>query len=539
MSTFPSEPSEVKTLDFATGLISCAKFYGDRPALIEASDGETVTFDAAVDSIARIVGRLDVEEIAEDAVVLSLLPSIGWHFLFFAAVAASGRGFVSLNSEANTEELNAAISTLSPAVAFVPPYLSSHSLKLLEEQNVQLIEIDPHEPLDGMPNIRTRIDLLGRERDGTVYLRTSGTTGEPRFIEHSANALWTAANSFADYHKEVMSHGRFLNVFSYDYLASVFNCGLIPWSAGSAIVSDPQFRRRESALQMCHTVATHSVSVLWLTPRMLNALTASLDAPFSAHVKESLAGVRAVFVGMSAISNAEKRKLETGFGVPVLENYALTETTFITSETLDVRNRGANQSSGSRLPWVELALGDTIDGEQREMMNGNTERLYEIAVKTPFLAAAIRGPDGTRVALQTDDCGFLRTGDVGFLAPTGDLQLVGRLRDIVKRDDGLVQLREVEEHARKFAGVESTAAVLVKNENREDGFVLFVCTTNENDQFAEDLERWLHDSLPRRMWPDHVQVIEQIPLTRSGKIARADLLKRIRVSTTQEDKQTL
>ncbi|MGF1543096.1 MAG: class I adenylate-forming enzyme family protein [Parvularculaceae bacterium] len=501
---------------FATDLLAASKFHARETALIDASTGEALDFETAISQVGGIAAQFEEKGVSPAGNVVSLLPNACRHFLYFNAVVASGRGFLALSPETTTRELGAALSAVKPVAALAPPFLPGVLRRELDAAGVPVSEVDFSKP----DAIQARADFLRRSKGGGALLvRTSGTTGEPKYLRHGIDALWSAGRSFAEHHRELVRGGRFINIYSFDYLASVFNCGLIPWSVGAGIVFDGDFHRRGSTTRLWHSVSAHDVTVLWLTPRMLKDLTRDLDTPLAPFAQDAAKNLSTVFVGMASITNENKARFERGFGVPVMENYALTETTFLTSETAASRNRGVAASSGALLPWVEARLID-IDDEDRAL----GDDVGEIAVKTPYLASAVIGPDGGEESLPTDADGFYRTADAGVLAATGDLRLAGRLRDIIKREDGLVQLREVEIAAEEDPAVETAAAVAVPHEFRGESFVLFVSGSDLDGAPRDALERRLHDKLPRRIWPETVRAVRRMPLTRSGKVAKPALL---------------
>jgi acyl-coenzyme A synthetase/AMP-(fatty) acid ligase len=112
-----------------------------------------------------------------------------------------------------------------------------------------------------------------------------------------------------------------------------------------------------------------------------------------------------------------------------------------------------------------------------------------------------------------------RTGDRGRLLPDGSYDFVGRTDDQVKVRGARVELREVEAALCRQPGV-SGAAVVVVNSGLEARLVGFV-SGGAAKLSAAEIQRGLGRWLPRHMLPSAVHVIDDIPLTPSGKVDRS------------------
>lgn len=502
---------------FSDDLLAAAHFNGKNIALIDAADGREVNFEAAVSLIDGVGLMLDSHSISVDGCVLSLLPSAYWHGIFFAGVVASGRQYVAMSQESPFADIAACVDTLAPEVVLLPSFAPSWLGKLLADRAVRTIVIDCAEPFKHLSSTASSGVLRERRRCGSLFVRSSGTGGDPRFLSHDIDTLWTAGHCFADFHSFLTSESRFLNLYSFDYLASFFNTLMIPWSVGATVIYDQWYRQRGITAQIWSNVERFDVSVLWITPSMLRGLVDDVETSLGEFAKRAARNLDAVLVGMAPITNAEKVSFERAFGVPVLENYALSETTFLTSETIDSRQRGGKGSVGKVLPWVDLVLvSHDLSGNEKGQVD-------EISVRLPYCAKSSVSIGGVVEPLLLDDSGFYHTMDCGQLSGDGEVVLTGRLRDIIKRDDGLVQLREIETCAEQHPLVEHAAALAVEGRDDAAAFALFVSGPKLQERDSDIIDIWLHENLPRRMWPVETIQIEKMPLTVNGKIIK-DLL---------------
>ncbi len=89
------------------------------------------------------------------------------------------------------------------------------------------------------------------------------------------------------------------------------------------------------------------------------------------------------FLGTAPVSLKEKQKFAQIFKVQPLENYGLSETTFISSESIKNISFRTESSIGQVMPDVEVKLIPVDDGKA----------VTEIWVKTPYLMLGYLGTD--------------------------------------------------------------------------------------------------------------------------------------------------
>ena len=114
-----------------------------------------------------------------------------------------------------------------------------------------------------------------------------------------------------------------------------------------------------------------------------------------------------------------------------------------------------------------------------------------------------------------------RTGDQGRWLPTGDIEYLGRGDNQVKVRGYRVELGEIEAEMSRCEGVREAAAVAVEEQGggkRVVGYVVW----RERGEVVE-LKRELRERLPEYMVPGVIMELEEMPLTRNGKVDRHSL----------------
>ncbi len=120
--------------------------------------------------------------------------------------------------------------------------------------------------------------------------------------------------------------------------------------------------------------------------------------------------------------------------------------------------------------------------------------------------------------------GWFLSGDLGRLDETGNLQIVGRLKDIVIRGGHNIHPAKVEDLAVKHPGVSKAAAFAIADERLGEKLCLAILPGTQAAPAAEDLLSHLFDAgLSKFDMPEYFIVLDAFPLTPSGKILKREL----------------
>ncbi len=119
-----------------------------------------------------------------------------------------------------------------------------------------------------------------------------------------------------------------------------------------------------------------------------------------------------------------------------------------------------------------------------------------------------------------------RSGDCGKYLPDGSLIFLGRKDEQLKIRGYRIEPQEIEWHLIKYPGIKE-AVVIAKNSIYTDKHLeaFLVIDGHINDDFINNIYSFLLDRLPPYMLPSVFNIIENIPLTNSGKIDRIALEK--------------
>ncbi len=492
------------------------------PAIVDAHDLKIRSYADLLVLTERCGGFFATQGASPSQPVMSLLPNSTEAFVAFLATLDRGQGFAPFAPDATAREVRRWISLVKPALCLVCEATEDDILGALRDEKVPTVTVS----LDGKFNWQKSDGpaAVAPRSPARLYLTTSGSTGDPRALVIDGDRLWSSGRAFCGVHDFLGSDARFLNILPMSYLGGLFNLGLIPLAAGASVVIAPAFSGR-SFLNFWQDVERYEVNVLWLVPTIVRGLLTIADRTRRHEAVPGTRGVRACFIGTAPLDLAAKERFETLFDIPLLENYGLSETTFLTSETLTTRAGRQQSSVGSVLPYVELDFAAAQPDEPAAQGNAS---LFQVRAKTPFMFLGYLTAGGTLDA-EVDDAGFLATGDLGGLVQDNLLVLGGRLRDIIKKGGYLVPLREIETLAERHPAVEEAIAVGVPHDFYGESYnlLLRLAEDGESDAIIDSFGAWLRASLVRYKWPEAVSAITDVPRTASGKVRKHFLAEQI------------
>jgi long-chain acyl-CoA synthetase len=232
------------------------------------------------------------------------------------------------------------------------------------------------------------------------------------------------------------------------------------------------------------------------------------------HLRERLGPVRLMLSGSAPLSAELIEQFTNATAIPVHQGYGLTEASPIVTSTLCSREL-QNGSVGAALPGIEIQLRDDLGYEPE----GDDPGEIWIRGKNMFSGYWPDGDDGP------DADGWWGTGDVGFLDSSGDLFLVDRLKELVIVSGFNVYPVEVEEVIREVDGVAEAAVIGVEDLATGEAVVAYVVPVGgaEAAAVAAGVRDHCAMRLARFKQPSRIEVLDELPLTVTGKVQKGRL----------------
>ena len=249
---------------------------------------------------------------------------------------------------------------------------------------------------------------------------------------------------------------------------------------------------------------------------------------FDTHYKELLdaharhpVDVSSVRTGICAAGMSSSvpiaRRARALFG-PLLSGYGMSEFGVGAAiGSLDSTEEQSCEASGYPAPGYEIRVIDPQTG--RDQPTGTPG---EILVRGYTL---MRGyydkPEATAAAIDAE--GWMHTGDMGLLRADGHLRFVGRYKDMLKIGGENVDPMEVEAYLMGHPAIDLAAVVSYPDPRLSEVGVAFVrCRAGQTITEAE-LVAHCRGRIASFKIPRHVFVVDEFPMTSSGKIQKVKL----------------
>ncbi len=339
---------------------------------------------------------------------------------------------------------------------------------------------------------------------------TSGTTGRPKAVAVPQRGVARLAidNGFAEVGpRDRVMHAASLSfdISAFEIWAALLNGACLVPTTSDVLLSAPAL----------HTLLTRErITVMCLATSIFHNMAAARP--------ELFAGLRyAITAGEAMRADAARRVLEHGRPAYLVNAYGLTEIACISTayEVTDVPPDAVAVPIGTPISdttcYVVRSDGNlTEDGEEGELClagGGNATGYLNAPEESAVRFVSLPfGPDGQPVPVY-------RTGDIVRRRADGLLEFVGRHDDQVKIRGFRVEPGEISAVLTNHPCV-TNAAVVARGDGGTRVLAAYVVT--DGQATPRELLAFLHERLPEYQVPATMTVLDQLPLTASGKVDR-------------------
>ncbi|MCW5235048.1 class I adenylate-forming enzyme family protein [Verminephrobacter eiseniae] len=362
-------------------------------------------------------------------------------------------------------------------------------------------------PEPGQP-LRLPLPAVSTNPDQVVYLAfTSGTTGQPKGVMHSDNTL--LANGRALVQDWRLGHGTALLTLSpmSHHIGTVALEQMLV--AGCELVLHDPLAEVAALDWIAATGATYVMGVPTHAIDLLQEL--------SRRGLQKLGAVEVFYMAGAPIPSETARRL-LALGAKPQNVYGMTE-------------NGSHQYTRPSDP-VEV-----ITGTCGKSCSGYEVRLWN--AQNPDLEAApgeigeIGGRGGelmlgyfsnqSTTEQSFNRSGWFLSGDLGRFDADGNLQIVGRKKDLIIRGGHNIHPAHIEEYAHRHPAVRKAAAFGVADERLGEKVCLAIVCNERAPMPQEMLQHLAQEGLSKFDMPEFYAVVQEFPLTPSGKISKRAL----------------
>jgi fatty-acyl-CoA synthase len=495
--------------------------FGDREALVDRGSGRRFTYTELFDAVEALAAGL-VEAGVRKGDRVGIWAPNRWEWVILQyATADMGAILVNINPAYRTHELEyvlnqAGISMLVAAPAFKTsdyramvgevrdrcPQL--RSVVFLGDPEWESLSVGDRSVL---PEIRAGLSF-----DDPINIQyTSGTTGFPKGATLS--------------HHNILNNGFFVGELC-SYTEEDRICIPVPFyhcfgmvmgnlgatSHGSCMVIPAEGFDPRATLE---AVAAERCTSLYGVPTMFIAELG--DPSFGSHDLSSLR--TGIMAGSPCPVEVMKRVVADMGMTEVTICYGMTETSPVSTQTRVTDDLERRVSTvGQVHPHVEIKIVDPVTGlvVPRGTPGEFCTRAYSVMLGY--------WDEPQKTAEVLDAAGWMHTGDLAEMDEAGYVNIVGRIKDMVIRGGENVYPREVEEFLYTHPDIVDAQVIGVPDEKYGEELAAWVrLRPGAPELTAQALREFCTGKLAHYKIPRYVQVVDEFPMTVTGKVRKVQM----------------
>lgn len=380
---------------------------------------------------------------------------------------------------------------------------------------------------DDLANLRARIgrgEFVPGPNELALLNFTSGTTGEPKGVMHSARTVMASSHALAE-RLGLSSNDRFFVPATLGHAAGFLNGLYVPLSLGATTV----FMDAWDVALALDVIETERVTYGPAVPTYLIDITAHPGL-----AEHDISSWRRARVSGGSIPRHVLVELQDR--LPTLRlcpGWGMSEVLYATCVAPDDPKEKLATTDGRPLASAELEIRDPQTGARCAV--GVTG---EIVVRGASVTLGYYRRDNLTSAALTDD-GWLKSGDLGSLDEDGFLTVAGRSKELVIRGGENVPVVEVEHLLGGHPAVQSVAVIGLPDSRLGEKVCAVVELKEGSEPFTiEEMRAFLTElGLTRHFLPEYLEFVPELPRTSLGKLRktalRDEVIARHSVSTLQ------
>ncbi|MFK4145875.1 4-coumarate--CoA ligase family protein [Streptomyces sp. NPDC004065] len=495
-----------------------AAAFGDAPALIDGTDGTTLTY-AQVDRFHRRVAAALAETGVRKGDVLALHSpnTVAFPIAFYAATRA-GASVTTVHPLATPEEFAKQLKDSGARwIVTVSPLLDAARRAAELAGGVKEILV-----CDSAPGHRSLADMLActapepdvaidPAEDVAALPYSSGTTGVPKGVMLTHRQI---ATNLAQLDSAISSGPgeRVLAVLPFFHIYGLTALMNAPLRKGATVVVLPRFELDT----FLAAVQNHRITSLYVAPPIVLAL-----AKHPAVAQYDLSSLKYVISAAAPLDAALAAACSRRLGLPpVGQAYGMTELSPGTHVVPpDALHEAPPGTVGRLIAGTEMRIASLTD-PGKDLGPGEAG---EILIRGPQVMKGYLGrPEATSALIDED--GWLHTGDVGHVDADGWLFVVDRVKELIKYKGFQVAPAELEALLLTHPGIADAAVIGVYDDSGNEVPHAHVVRQPSAAGLSEsEVMMYVAERVAPYKRVRRVTFLDAVPRAASGKILRREL----------------
>jgi acyl-CoA synthetase len=516
--------------------------YGDKPYVID-DQGRSYTYRQCDEAASRLAAWMLEAGIQPGDVISYLFPTWAEFGPMYLAALKIGCVAHPLPRNFSTDDVVYAMNLVGSRAFVCPTHFHStdheqmaldciERVDTLSAERVLLIDKNPaYRITSGLPcfyDVVAHHAPLAADDEPDVssdsvacILATSGTTGRPKQALFTHNNILFSERTYIDGFHLTEDDVCFMPS-PLNHATGFFHGLIATMICGGTVVLEQDFKadRAIGLINSYHCTWTHGA-----TPFIFDILN-SMDA-----YGTSVPSLKLFVCGGAPVpSHMMKRAWEHGILLP--ESYGSTESCPHAYVPPEHALEWDGKFSGIPNKGIEVRVVDANHNEVPRGVSG------EEASRGPnVFVGYLNDPENTAKAL--DDDGWFYSGDLCVMDEEGRIKINGRIKDIIIRGGENISATEINDAVSTWPEIGEHAAVGMPDDRMGERICLFAVPADGlgHTPRLRDLKAYLADhQVSKRLWPERLEIVDEIPKTPTGKIQNNVLRDRI-AKTIREERE--
>lgn len=339
-------------------------------------------------------------------------------------------------------------------------------------------------------------------------LFTSGTTGEPKGVMHTANTLYSNVRQFAERLEITDGDVIFCPTPLAHQLGYLFGL-LLPSLVGAKVI----YQDIWDPVKAADLIEQEGASICMGATPFLADLADLLGA-----ANRDLSKFRLFVSGGAPIPPALVRRAKINLEAEIISVWGMTEVLVVTSVKLGDPEEKVFGSDGVPVDHSAVRI---VDEDIRELPCGSEGRLE--ASGASICVGYLKRPE----LYVINDGIWFDTGDLARMDEDGYIRITGRTKDIIIRGGENIPVVEIESALYRHHAINQVAIVAMPDDRMGERACAFV-TLNDGEAFSfEEMSAFLNaQKITKVYFPERMEILDAMPMTVTGKIQKFELRDR-------------
>ncbi|ESP62605.1 Long-chain-fatty-acid--CoA ligase [Smithella sp. ME-1] len=358
-----------------------------------------------------------------------------------------------------------------------------------------------HDFFDKFPTTEPALEEQVFMDDPLGIIYTSGVTGAPKgaVVSHSQSYFKILSLYLSAAHGIV-----FLSQLPLFHSGGLFISLLQCIGRGMTMI----LREKFDPVQFCNDIEKYKANIVFALTTMWRLVLDSeqLDKVDRSSVIMSIGGGERTPKAM--LDKLKEKGIKVGVGYGQTENSAMTHLTY---EELQLKPASVGKPREWSDMWIEDPNGNRLPpGEIGEI----------VAVGPKVMSGYWNMPEATAKAIVN---GVLHTGDLGYMDAEGYFYIADRAKDMYRSGGENVYPAEIEKVLYDFPRIKHIAIIGIADDKWGETGKAFIESVDGKPISKEEILEFLKDKVSKYKYPSHVEMVDEMPMTATGKIMKVSL----------------